>query len=252
MSQNLTSGSAGAMSSRTAVVAFLGDVRREAREKNLPPRFLNAVHCRVAQTVRNLPDTDLLIATHRAGRFQITRDGAFCSADAPTLAEQVDHALRACFRAGYRRVLLLAGDIADSPASELRTAIDALDSSSRRMTLGRSSDGGFYLVGFNALPSIDWKAVPWHTASAAAAVTVLASAAGLEEIALPPLDDIDSLSEAWRLLSRPSRDPQTRRLRLQLRSILSASISNVLSSTPYTRISAVSAVLLRAPPSPCS
>lgn len=249
MSPISTCGSAGAMSSRTAVVAFLGDARREAREKHLPPRFLSAVHRGVARTVRSLPDADLLIATQSSGRFQITRNGAFFSAGASTLAEQVDYALRSCFRAGYQRVLLLAGDIADSPATELRTAIEALERSSPTMALGRSSDGGFYLVGFNALPPIDWKNVPWHTASAADSVTRLAAAAGLEEISLPPLDDIDSLSEAWRLLSRPARNPQTRRLRLRLRSILAARISAVPLVSVSIASPAASDLSLRAPPS---
>lgn len=249
MSLSSSSGSAGAVGSRTAVVAFLGDARREAREKHLPARFLSAVHRRVAQSVRNLPDADLLLATHSGGLFRIERNGAFLSADASTLAEQVDQALRACFRDGYQRVLLLAGDIADSPAAELRAAISLLETDAPRMALGRSSDGGFYLAGFNALPELDWSAVPWHTGDAADAVTRLAAVAGLEEVRLPPLDDIDSLSEAWRLLSLPSRDARTHRAKRKLLSILAQGVPLAAPepATPPQRSAGSSS--LRAPPS---
>ena len=234
--------------SGTAVVAFLGDLRREAREKNLPARFLSAVHRHVAQSVRALPDADLLIATHAAGRFEITRNGVFLSVAASTLAEQLDHAVRSCFEAGYERVLLLAGDIADSPASEIRAAIAALDSRRPRMAMGRSSDGGFYLVGFNAAPCIDWERVSWHTATVADEMAQLARAAGFEEVPLLPLDDIDSLSEAWRLLSRPSRSARVRRLRLALRSILLETQSATPRVLRCPLASPRAIISLRAPP----
>lgn len=243
-----TSFTANTTRSGTAVVAFLGDLRREAREKDLPARFLSAVHRNVARAVRALPEADLLIATHAGGRFQITRNGVFLSVAASTLAEQLDHAVRSCFAAGYERVLLLAGDIADSPASELRAAIAALDDPRPRMAVGRSSDGGFYLAGFNAVPRFDWESVSWHTATVADEMSQLAAQAGLEEVSLSTLDDIDSLFEAWRLLSRPTADAAVRRLRLALRSILLVAELVAPPVLPRVLTSPRTVVCLRAPP----
>lgn len=116
------------------------------------------------------------------------------------------------------------------------------------MAMGRSSDGGFYLLGFNAAPRIDWKSVSWHTASVADEMAHLAAEAGLEEVSLSTLDDIDSHFEAWRLLSRPTADAAVRRLRLALRSILLAVDRVVPPILPIVLSSPRTVVSLRAPP----
>lgn len=116
------------------------------------------------------------------------------------------------------------------------------------MAMGRSSDGGFYLAGFNTEPRIDWESVSWHTATVADEMSQLAAEAGLEEVSLSTVDDIDSLVEAWRLLLRPTPDAAVRRLRLALRSILLAADLVATPVLPHVLTSPRTVVSPRAPP----
>lgn len=184
--------------SDAAVVLFCGDVRREERQKNLPPRFLAALHDWLARTVVANADADLLVAT-RAGARLVVRGADDCQWSASSLEEQIETVLGWCFSAGYRRVILLAGDIPASPVGALSDAFRVLESPDRRAVLGRSGDGGFYLAGFNAPPDIDWKTVLFDRTRAGDELT--ASLLGSCHVTeLTPLDDIDSRGDALRLL----------------------------------------------------
>ncbi|MGE5305774.1 MAG: TIGR04282 family arsenosugar biosynthesis glycosyltransferase [Alphaproteobacteria bacterium] len=53
------------------------------------------------------------------------------------------------FRAGYKRVVLIGSDLAAVPLSFFAQAYHFLESRERRVALGPSRDGGYYLVGCN-------------------------------------------------------------------------------------------------------
>ena len=171
--------------SRTAVVLFTGDARREEAQKGLRPRFLASIHDSLARAIRRVAGVDLLIASDRDDEFRI--GGRLVHAT--TLGDKIEQAFSSARASGYERVIVLAGDIVLPPAT-LERAIAELQS--YESVIGPSPDGGFYLIGFNGAPRVDWNAVAWFTSHAfddvVAQLGTFAS--------LPELRDVDSLDDA--------------------------------------------------------
>jgi uncharacterized protein DUF2064 len=159
-----------------AVLLFAGDSRRDETRKGLPPRFMMQLHARITATVRSFPDADL---------FVIRETG--------WLGGIVGRATSRAFDRGYQRVVLLAGDVAGLTCDHLKRAIAA------GAAIGRSPDGGFYLLALSRRPDIDWNSIRWCTRHA---FDDALAALGALHI-LPELDDIDSLPDALRVLRAP-------------------------------------------------
>ena len=150
---------------RTAVVLFAGDARREEAQKGLPARFLVTLHDRLTRAIRAF-DVDLLIADDLV--------------DDCALGEKIERTFATTFARGYERVIVLAGDIVLPPAI-LERAIE-----SNETLIGRTHDGGFYILACNAPPSIDWGSLTFDDV-----------AAQLDEYAtFPELRDVDSIDDA--------------------------------------------------------
>jgi glycosyltransferase A (GT-A) superfamily protein (DUF2064 family) len=173
-------------SHRPAIVLFCGNPARDELQKNLPPRFLTRLHDALLRRLRAL-DVDVYVARHDDVQFRIGE----VAWPVGTLGNQIDTALRFCFDAGHRRVLIVAGDAAIDPAIVQR-ALDADDA-----VIAESGDGGFALAGFSALPEIDWNAV---VADRTRAAQALRERVSIEE--LPRIDDIDTLEDARRVVSK--------------------------------------------------
>src|SRR5206468_6103305 len=94
-----------------------------------------ALHQRLTRTIRTF-DVDLLIADDVAS--------------GNVLSEKIEQAFAAAFRRGYSRVVVMAGDIV-LPRRVLQRAIE-----SDATLIGRTQDGGFYLLACNERPEIDW------------------------------------------------------------------------------------------------
>jgi len=149
--------------SRTAVVLFAGDPRREEVQKGLPARFLARLHDRLTRTIRRF-DVDLFIADDIA---------------VGSLAHKIDHAFAIPFARGYERVIVLAGDIVLRP-SILQRAIESSET-----LIGRTCDGGFYILACSERPRIDWTSLTSDDV-----------AAQLDCGFLPQLRDVDSINDA--------------------------------------------------------
>ena len=176
---------------RAAVVLFCGNARQEERQKRLPHRFLATLHDWLRRAVSAVADAELLIAACDGGR--LTLRGA-CEGDWPAgpLDEQIERVLSFCFGSGYRRVVLLAGDVPATP--RIADALIALDAAPA--VVGLSGDGGFYLAAFREEPGLDWRAILGDRKTAGRELI-----ARLRDVAfLPTLDDIDSREDAERLL----------------------------------------------------
>lgn len=65
------------------------------------------------------------------------------------LGTRMQAAFEKLFRAGQRRVILIGGDLPPVPPVYFEQAYQYLDASDRRVALGPSRDGGYYLVGLN-------------------------------------------------------------------------------------------------------
>ncbi len=163
-----------------AVILFAGDSRREELRKGLPPRFLRHLHARIVATMRSLHGIDLFIADHLAPK-------------AESLGARVSQVVADAFDRGYARVVLLAGDVAGLSAELVERAMAS------KATIGRSPDGGFYILGLSRRPEIDWHTIRWGSGHA---FDDVATALGSYD-PLPELDDIDSLGDALRVLRAP-------------------------------------------------
>src|ERR1051326_467825 len=149
---------------RTAVVLFAGDARREEAQKGLPARFLATLHERLKRMIRSF-EVDLLIADEIVA--------------AASLDAMIEQAFAAAFAKGYERVIILAGDIV-LPRAILQRAIESRDT-----LIGRTRDGGFYVLACNERPSIDWSSLSCDDV-----------AKQLDCERLPELRDVDSLDDA--------------------------------------------------------
>ncbi|MGZ7042579.1 MAG: DUF2064 domain-containing protein, partial [Thermoanaerobaculia bacterium] len=132
------------MSKNAAVLLFCGDPRRDSWQKRLPRQFLATIHRSLRQLIGTNHDADLITVSANANRVQLSGSGLEHNEPAGTLAQQIDSSVRFCFDSGYRRVVILAGDVVQLSREVVVDALHVLDQTPRAVVLGRSGDGGFY------------------------------------------------------------------------------------------------------------
>jgi hypothetical protein len=185
------------------VILFAGDPRRESARNGLPPRFLARLHETIVDEVRSVDDVDLFVASGVGEELRI--DGPRpLTTFAPTVGAKVGTAFAHAVAAGYERVAIVAGDVVGLTAAILREALTTSETA-----IGRSPDGGFYLLACsapllarNAPPAIDWEVLPWYTN---AIFDAIVDALRCEPHRLPDLADVDSLADALRVASTLTR-----------------------------------------------
>ena len=106
-----------------------------------------------------------------------------------------------CFKAGFQRVLLLGTDSPNVPLPHIERAFQLLEA--RRLVLGPTEDGGYYLVGARSkIPPI-FEAMPWSTPRLWPATLRQLETIGWQRDVdyelLPPWYDIDTISDLKRL-----------------------------------------------------
>jgi glycosyltransferase A (GT-A) superfamily protein (DUF2064 family) len=224
------------MSTR-AVILFAGNPRREARQKGLPARMLPILHRRIAAAVRSVEDTDLIVATGCDDVVELS--GAHpATLHARTFGAKVAGVFAHAFRHGYRRVAILAGDVAGVTPSLVREALSGGDSA-----IGRSPDGGFYLLSVSSAPRIDWELLPWYSGAMCNAVAAALTASGERLRRLPDLSDVDSPAAAVRAM----RALTDERLRALILSLL-RKVSAVPAAVRLLATSLIRTIDLRGPP----
>lgn len=212
------------MTDRRAIVLFTGDPQREAARKGLPARFLGALHRQLIETLEHSANADLIVAADGGGAFTLhSASSGTTRAFAETLAEKVATALNHVRTLGYDSIVLLAGDVAGLELSSVHQAFEDLAGTGPRCVVGRSGDGGFYLLGLNAAAAADerlqWSALPWFTDRCAVVLCDRALGLGWQISFANELDDIDCIADATRIVSRLTT-PAFRRLRRVLVSLL--------------------------------
>lgn len=182
---------------RPAVVLFRGDPPRDEQEKRLPRGLLTTLHRALLRRLRSLA-VDIYIAGQDGRSFRLEGPAGDAAWPIEPLGRRIETALRFCFDSGYRRVLVLAGDIMAPEADDLQRAIDALCDERRTGVIGASGDGGFYVAGFNVEPAVDWDSVVADRGRAAQELIEQLVRDGFAMAALPPADDIDTIEDARR------------------------------------------------------
>lgn len=114
------------------------------------------------------------------------------------LGERLTSATQWAVEHGYTKILLVGSDSPTLPISYISQALTLLDT--RNITIGPSTDGGYYLIGFSAANVITtvpfiFKEIAWSTADVfrqtVARIRSLKATVGL----LPPWYDIDTAED---------------------------------------------------------
>ena len=155
------------------------------------------------ETLGKLPGVDLIIAyTPAEAQLDLQAllgDGVIYIPQIGTgLGERLTSATQWAAEHGYTKILLVGSDSPTLPISYISQALTLLDS--RDITIGPSTDGGYYLIGFSAVnvamtvPSV-FEDIVWSTASVfrqtLGRIRSLKAKVGL----LPPWYDIDTAED---------------------------------------------------------
>ena len=218
---------------RIAVVLFTGDLKREARQKRLPPRLLANLHRQLVRMVDRSRNLDLLRVFRSEGiTYLETRDGRTEISRLSALDAEVREAIALTLARGYQKMILLAGDICTFEGQILRDTVTQLSHDEPTAVIGRSGDGGFYLAGFNHFPAIDWSRVLGSPSSSASTLANEASAVGLHVAETKVVDDIDDLADAIRLSQRRAKGLLSR-TQIIIRSIIKSTFLRCLVSPVF-------------------
>ncbi|QVY67371.1 TIGR04282 family arsenosugar biosynthesis glycosyltransferase [Polaribacter sp. Q13] len=97
------------------------------------------------------------------------------------------NAFKNSFDAGYKKVMIIGSDLYDITSENIENAFDQLNSND--VVLGPAEDGGYYLLGMNALQENIFKNKDWGTASVRK--DTLADLQDKAVFLLPTLNDVD-------------------------------------------------------------
>jgi rSAM/selenodomain-associated transferase 1 len=92
---------------------------------------------------------------------------------------------------GFGAVCLIDSDSPTVPAEAFRQAVETLARPGDRVVLGRSNDGGYYLMGLKRAHSEPFENIAWSTGSVYAETVAAIKAAGIELVELPVWYDVD-------------------------------------------------------------
>ena len=136
------------------------------------------------------------------------------------LGQRMHHAFLDAFAAGYERVVVVGTDHPTLPLDFVQVAFDMLREP-RRVVLGPSEDGGYYLMGLNELYAGLFDMAYSH-ASVFADTLEAASRTPAEPIVLPPWYDVDTPADLARLVAdlQDRSDPAAKALTRRTNEVL--------------------------------
>jgi hypothetical protein len=111
------------------------------------------------------------------------------------LGQRMANSFARAFETGVERAVLIGTDIPDLPGHVINAAFDALRS--HAAAIGPSTDGGYYLIGFNAtgfLPAV-FDGIPWGQPDVFARTMAIFDRDGTSVYQLPFWRDIDEVED---------------------------------------------------------
>jgi rSAM/selenodomain-associated transferase 1 len=132
------------------------------------------------------------------------------------LGARIHDALTTALVSGDRAVLI-GSDTPDLPPRIVEEAFDALGC--HDLVLGPATDGGFYLIGCNAVPAALFDDVAWSTDTVCDQVLANARRLNLRVCLLEPwsdVDEADDLGALWRRIAASGMPPATYRVLREL------------------------------------
>ncbi|ARN78804.1 hypothetical protein BST97_12845 [Nonlabens spongiae] len=183
-------------SHNTVVLIFADDAKNDARRKNLDAAK-TAFDFLIEKTVSVVQQTGLPYILHTRDLQQGT-----------TFGERYDHALQSAFDQGYEKVVSIGTDTPALSATHLLQASQRI--SEGQVVLGKSHDGGFYLLGIDKYAFAkarqphshldSFENLPWHSERVARALVRLLSQQRNTIFYLEKLHDLDAFEDFKKIL----------------------------------------------------
>jgi hypothetical protein len=149
--------------------------------------------------LKSFPDIHLLITDTGSGfdlsKWKLNPQWKTCAQSEGDLGFRMSSAFRDSFDQGYDKVLLIGSDCPEVGKSDLEMAFNKLEESD--LVLGPSRDGGYWLIGMNALHQTVFKGISWSTEIVLQQTLKQAEKERLSCSLLRTLTDIDTVLE-WR------------------------------------------------------
>ncbi|MGH7798943.1 MAG: TIGR04282 family arsenosugar biosynthesis glycosyltransferase [Candidatus Binatia bacterium] len=100
---------------------------------------------------------------------------------------------------GYRRIVLIGGDLPGFPLNVLEQAFAWLDTPAQRVVLGPSRDGGYYLAGMNSLALEIFAGMTWSHSRVLSDTLEKIKSLRVEAMQLPLWFDVDTPADLAQL-----------------------------------------------------
>jgi rSAM/selenodomain-associated transferase 1 len=111
------------------------------------------------------------------------------------------HAVQGMLEGGYSAACVLNSDSPTLPTIQLIRAAELLLAPGARVVLGPAEDGGYYLLGMQAVHAHLFADIAWSSDSVAETTRTRAAELGLELVELAPWYDVDDSAALDRLLA---------------------------------------------------
>jgi rSAM/selenodomain-associated transferase 1 len=170
--------------------ALLLDQLRHLRAIGSVERYLAYAPADVEATMRELGGADYRYMPQRGSE----------------LGERMKNVFDDLWQRGHKRIALMGSDLPVLPTQIICQAFERIAGDERRVVLGPSQDGGYYLVGMNqATPEI-FENMVWSHEQVLAQTTARLSALGVSFSMLPTWYDLDSMEDLERLRISPEME----------------------------------------------
>ncbi|HKY29560.1 MAG TPA: TIGR04282 family arsenosugar biosynthesis glycosyltransferase [Pyrinomonadaceae bacterium] len=125
------------------------------------------------------------------------------------LGERLDSVANHLSFLGFGPVVILGADSPTLPATFIEQALEVLASGQADVTLGPTTDGGYYLVGMNSAIAGLFRNIDWSTPFAYEQTVANANALDLRLHTLPMWYDVDTPADLYLLREQMSADDPT-------------------------------------------
>lgn len=156
-------------------------------------------------------DTDLLVAHTQDPNWETLKSvfptARFFPQEGADLGEKMNHALNFALSMGYEKCILTGSDLPLMTVAHLQSGLEALEKAD--VTLGPTSDGGYYLVGVKEESPFLFEKQRYGYGNVFENTLAAAEAAGKSFCSALPCDDVDTPEDLKKLLKTLNPDSHT-------------------------------------------
>jgi len=162
--------------------------------------------------LQGLALADLYVAftpTEAAPSMKQLAPPAFCllAQEGNDLGERMKRIFENLYASGHKNIVLIGGDLPPVPLRFFAETFTYLQAPGKRVVLGPSRDGGYYLVGLNQMVSEIFEAMAWSHDQVLTQTRAKLAALKIDPLLLPSWFDIDTPGDLRYLQSQFKLDP---------------------------------------------